>query len=140
MGVDTVGYTIEMLPLKEIASLLEQKLGAKILSINKSESMDKFFKEHYNKSADYVGFIDFSYDMEVRSLFVGITRDCEQINNEPCTSFSLGYHGNSVPLIHSIVEEFGGYLIPKDTADEVITIKPTPGRTEEEFWAHFLQQ
>lgn len=140
MGVTTVGYMNKKVTVKEVSELLQKKMGVTDVKIELSDNLQNLYQKIYNSSIEYGGFLHFTHESDSRMMFVGLSNECEELDEKTCTVVSLGHSGNSIPLISSVVEEYGGILIPKDTTDDSVSIKAQPGKTQDEFWVDYLQQ
>jgi hypothetical protein len=139
MGVDTKGRLKGFITHEEVLNFIKQKYDENAVSYVKLENYgsdkDKeWIKERYDESGNWLswsGFINFKDDEENRSLFYCYTNHnayenlefyseygLEDMVKEQTTSISLGFHGNSVDIIKSLVIEFGGWLDENDCDDE----------------------
>lgn len=104
MGVDTKGFIDSKYKAIDIKAIVESKLG-----IECKLEQSSFAKSYYQ--------LFFDYNDEKRIL--SIHEDYkEEDTGKIVTLFTLGMWGSSIEIITSILQNYGGWIIRNDCADE----------------------
>lgn len=167
MGVDTKGLLRGKVPHEEVLNFIRQKYDSNAKSFVEKREFNitedqKWIKEVYgdpSKRVEWSGFIQFKDGTDTRSIFYVYTNinswenidyysscDLEDMVKSETTYLSLGYGGNSVDIIKSIVSHFEGWIDENDCDDEPFypiekntdgSIKPVIRVTMDEIYEKF---
>jgi hypothetical protein len=139
MSVDTKGRLKGFITHEEVLNFIKHKYDKNAVSYVKldnygSDKDKEWIQERYDDSGNWLtwsGFINLKDGEENRNLFYCYTNHNSYENLDfyseyglddmvkaQTTYISLGYHGNSVNIIKSIVTEFGGWIDESDCDDE----------------------
>lgn len=112
MSVETKGYVNSKIKGKEIYDVITQEID--------KDAVYNFKKENKYYGNGEIGYINFKYNRNNRSMFIIENMSCESseqgklFEDDRYTYLSLGQWGHSEEIITIILKAFGGFLDEND--------------------------